>query len=132
MAAIIKSMGYRVVILNRGYRSHWGKELGVVSDGNKIFMTAYEAGDEAYLMAKTLPGIPVIIGKNRAVTGRYAVEKLNAEVIIMDDGYQHWQLERDLDVVLVDTLNMFGNGCVLPRGTLREPLENLSRGDCSC
>ncbi len=129
MAAIIKAMGYRVVILNRGYRSHWDKELGVVSDGSKIFMTAYEAGDEAYLMAKTLPGIPVIIGKNRAVTGRYAVDKLNAEVIIMDDGYQHWQLERDLDVVLVDTLNMFGNGCVLPRGTLREPLENLSRGD---
>ena len=47
----------------------------------------------------------------------------------MDDGYQHWQLERDLDIVLVDTLNMFGNGCVLPRGTLREPLENLERGD---
>jgi tetraacyldisaccharide 4'-kinase len=129
MADIVKSMGYRVVILNRGYRSHWGKELGVVSDGNKIYMTAYEAGDEAYLMAKTLPGIPVIIGKNRAVTGRYAVEKMNAQVIIMDDGYQHWQLERDLDVVLVDTLNMFGNGCVLPRGTLREPLQNLARGD---
>ena len=129
IAAIVKAMGYRVVILNRGYRSHWGKEIGVVSNGEKIFMTAYEAGDEAYLMAKTLPGIPVIIGKNRAVTGRYAVEKMNAEVIIMDDGYQHWQLERDLDVVLVDTLNMFGNGCVLPRGTLREPLENLNRGD---
>lgn len=129
MAAIIQKMGYKVVILNRGYRSHWGKEIGVVSDGSKIFMTAYEAGDEAYLMAKTLPGIPVIIGKNRAVTGKYAVEKLNAEVIIMDDGYQHWHLERDLDVVLVDTLNMFGNGCVLPRGTLREPLQNLDRGD---
>lgn len=129
MAGIVKAMGYRVVILNRGYRSHWGKEIGVVSNGEKIFMTAYEAGDEAYLMAKTLPGIPVIIGKNRAVTGRYAVEKMHAEVIIMDDGYQHWQLERDLDVVLVDTLNMFGNGCVLPRGTLREPLENLSRGN---
>lgn len=129
MAAIIKEMGYRVVILNRGYRSHWGKDIGVVSDGEKIYMTAYEAGDEAYLMAKTLPGIPVIIGKNRAVTGRYAVNKLQAEVIIMDDGYQHWQLERDLDIVLVDTLNMFGNGCVLPRGTLREPLHNLDRGD---
>lgn len=129
MAAIIKDMGYRVVILNRGYRSHWGKDIGVVSDGEKIYMTAYEAGDEAYLMAKTLPGIPVIIGKNRAVTGRYAVEKMNAQVIIMDDGYQHWQLERDLDIVLVDTLNMFGNGCVLPRGTLREPLQNLDRGD---
>ena len=129
MADLIKRMGYRVVILNRGYRSHWDKEIGIVSDGNKIFMTAYEAGDEAYLMAKTLPGIPVVIGKNRAVTGKYAVEKLNAEVIIMDDGYQHWHLERDLDVVLVDTLNMFGNGCVLPRGMLREPLENLNRGD---
>ena len=99
MADLIKRMGYRVVILNRGYRSHWDKEIGVVSDGNKIFMTAYEAGDEAYLMAKTLPGIPVVIGKNRAVTGKYAVEKLNAEVIIM------------------------------PRGMLREPLENLNRGD---
>ena len=129
MADLIKRMGYRVVILNRGYRSHWDKDIGVVSDGNKIFMTAYEAGDEAYLMAKTLPGIPVVIGKNRAITGKYAVEKLNAEVIIMDDGYQHWHLERDLDVVLVDTLNMFGNGCVLPRGMLREPLENLNRGD---
>ncbi|MBR5857432.1 MAG: tetraacyldisaccharide 4'-kinase, partial [Phascolarctobacterium sp.] len=63
MADLIKRMGYRVVILNRGYRSHWDKEIGVVSDGNKIFMTAYEAGDEAYLMAKTLPGIPVVIGK---------------------------------------------------------------------
>lgn len=129
MAGIIKDLGYRVVILNRGYRSHWGKDIGVVSDGEKIYMTAYEAGDEAYLMAKTLPGIPVIIGKNRAITGKYAVEKMQAEVIIMDDGYQHWQLERDLDIVLVDTLNMFGNGCVLPRGTLREPLENLDRGD---
>ena len=120
-------MGYNVVILNRGYRSHWDKELGVVSDGKKIFMTAYEAGDEAYLMAKTLPGIPVIIGKNRAVTGQFAVDKMKAEVIIMDDGYQHWHLYRDLDVVLVDTYNMFGNGCLLPRGTLREPLKHLDR-----
>ncbi len=127
VAAMIQSMGYRVVILNRGYRSHWDKELGVVSDGKKIFMTAYEAGDEAYLMAKTLPGIPVIIGKNRAVTGQFAVDKMNAEVIIMDDGYQHWHLYRDLDVVLVDTYNMFGNGSLLPRGTLREPLKHLDR-----
>ena len=90
-------------------------------------MTAYEAGDEAYLMAKTLPGIPVVIGKNRSVTGEFAVKTLGAEVIIMDDGYQHWTLYRDLDVVLVDTLNIFGNRRLLPRGTLREPLQNLDR-----
>ena len=95
VARMVRDMGYRVVILNRGYRSHWDKELGVVSDGQKIYMTAYEAGDEAYLMAKTLPGIPVVIGKDREVTGQYAVDKLGAQVIIMDDGYQHWQLKRD-------------------------------------
>ncbi len=129
VAMMVKNMGYRVVILNRGYRSHWDKPLGVVSDGKKIFMTSYEAGDEAYLMAKMMPGIPVVIGKNRDVTGSYAVDKLNAEVIIMDDGYQHWQLDRDLDIVLVDTLNLFGNGNLLPRGILREPLNHLNRAD---
>jgi tetraacyldisaccharide 4'-kinase len=80
-------------------------------------------------MAKMTPGVPVIIGRNRDVTGSYAVEKLHAEVIVMDDGYQHWQLERDLDIVLVDTLNQFGNGCLLPCGVLREPLSHLDRAD---
>ena len=127
VAEMIKNLGYRVVILNRGYRSHWDKPLGVVSDGKKIYMTSYEAGDEAYLMAKMMSGIPVVIGKNRDVTGSYAVEELHAEVIIMDDGYQHWQLKRDLDIVLVDTLNLFGNGNLLPRGILREPLSHLNR-----
>jgi 3-deoxy-D-manno-octulosonic-acid transferase len=129
VALMIQKMGYRVVILNRGYRSHWQEKIGVVSDGKKIYMTAYEAGDEAFLMAKQLPGIPVVIGKERAITGQFAVDKFRAEVIILDDGYQHWQLYRDLDVVLVDTLNMFGNGSILPRGTLREPLKNLRRAD---
>lgn len=129
IAEIMSNRGYRVVILNRGYRSHWDKNIGVVSDGKQISMTAYEAGDEAYLMAKTLPNIPVIIGKNRAVTGKYAVEHFQAEVIVMDDGYQHWRLARDLDIVLVDTITMFGNGNVLPRGILREPLKNLNRAD---
>lgn len=127
IARIMQSKGYRVVILNRGYRAQWTKDIGVVSDGTKISMTPNEAGDEAYLMAKTLPGIPVIIGKDRAITGKYAVEHFNAEVIIMDDGYQHWRLARDLDICLVDTLTMFGNGNVLPRGILREPLTNLQR-----
>jgi len=124
---MMKEKGYKVVVLNRGYKAHWTKDIGVVSDGSKIYMTANEAGDEAFLMAKTLPGVPVIIGKNRSVTGKYAVEHFHAEVIVMDDGYQHWSLQRDLDIVLVDTITMFGNGNVLPRGILREPLRNLDR-----
>lgn len=129
LAAIIRDMGYRVVILNRGYRASWRGQVGLVSDGRRIFMSVNEAGDEAYLLAKNLPGVAVVIGKNRTITGDYAVENLKAEVIIMDDGYQHWQLARDLDIVLVDTLNMFGNSFLLPRGTLREPLKNLNRAD---
>ena len=129
VAMTIKNMGYRVVVLNRGYRAHWDKPIGVVSDGEKIYMNSYEAGDEAYLMAKTMPGIPVVIGRNRDVTGSYAVEKLNAEVIIMDDGFQHWQLKRDMDIVLVDTQNLFGNGVLLPGGAMREPLSHLNRAD---
>lgn len=127
LATIIREMGYRVVILNRGYRAGWDGQVGLVSDGHKIYMTVTEAGDEAYLLAKSLPGIPVVIGRNRIITGEYAVNHLKAEVIILDDGYQHWQLARDLDIVLIDALNMFGNNFLLPRGTLREPLSNLAR-----
>ncbi|MCX7780731.1 MAG: tetraacyldisaccharide 4'-kinase [Negativicutes bacterium] len=127
LAATIRDMGYRVVVLNRGYRAGWKGDIGVVSDGKKTYMTVSEAGDEAYLLAKNLPGVPVIIGKDRAVTGDYAVKRFGAEVIILDDGFQHWQLARDLDIVLIDTLNVFGNSFLLPRGTLREPLANLSR-----
>lgn len=129
LAIIIRDMGYRVAILNRGYRASWRGEVGLVSDGRKIFMSASEAGDEAYLLAKNLPGVAVVIGKNRAVTGDYAVDNLKAEVIILDDGYQHWQLARDLDIVLIDSLNVFGNNFLLPRGTLREPLSNLYRAN---
>ncbi len=129
LAAIIRDMGYRVVILNRGYRAEWQDEVGLVSDGRRIYMTVNEAGDEAYLLAKSLPGVPVIIGRNRYRTGSYAVNKLRAEVIILDDAYQHWQLQRDLDIVLIDTLNVFGNNFLLPRGTLREPLHNLNRAN---
>lgn len=127
MAMLIHEMGYKVIILNRGYRAHWDQPVGIVSDGKKIYMTAHEAGDEAYLLAKNLPGIPVVIGKDRAITGEYVVKNMAPDIIIMDDGYQHWQLARDLDIVLVDTLNMFGNNKLLPRGTLREPLSNLDR-----
>lgn len=127
LATLIRDMGFRVVILNRGYRAAWQEDVGLVSDGQKIYMTAAEAGDEAYLLAKSLPGVPVVIGKERAVSGEYAVKQLNAQVIILDDAYQHWQLARDLDIVLIDSLNRFGNNFLLPRGTLREPLTNLNR-----
>lgn len=129
LARYICDLGYNVAILNRGYRAKWKGQVGVVSDGHTVFMTADEAGDEAYLLARSLPDIPVLIGTDRTVSGKYAVDNFNADVVILDDGYQHWKLKRDLNIVLVDAINIFGNGHMLPRGTLREPLNHLDRAD---
>ena len=129
LARDIRDMGYRVVILNRGYRAKWHGKVGVVSDGKTLQMDAAEAGDEAYMLAKHLPNVPVLIGAERAVTGKYAIEHFGAEVAILDDGYQHWQLIRDMDILLVDAINVFGNGHLLPRGSLRESMSHISRAD---
>ncbi|MDU4961170.1 MAG: tetraacyldisaccharide 4'-kinase [Sporomusaceae bacterium] len=129
LAAAIRDRGFKVAVLNRGYRSKWRGDVGVVSDGKNIYMTAGEAGDEAYQLAKNLPGIPVLIGKNRILSGQYASEVFQVDVVILDDGYQHWKLARDFDIVLIDAMNIFGNNYLLPRGTLREPLHNLDRAD---
>ena len=129
LAREISDMGYRVAILNRGYRAKWRGEVGIVSDGHTLKMDAEKEGDEAFMLAKHLPNVPVLIGAQRAVTGRYAIEHFGAEVAILDDGYQHWQLERDMDILLVDAVNVFGNGYLLPRGTLREPLSHIDRAD---
>lgn len=129
LARDIRDMGYKVVILNRGYRSKWHGEVGIVSDGKSLHMDAAEAGDEAYMLAKHLPNVPVLIGAERAVTGKYAIEHFGAEVAILDDGYQHWQLIRDMDILLVDAVSVFGNGYMLPRGTLRESMSHINRAD---
>ena len=129
LAREIHDMGYRVVILNRGYRAKWHGDVGIVSDGKNILMDAKEAGDEAYMLAKHLPNVPVLIGAERYITGKYAVENFGAEVAILDDGYQHWQLERDMNILLVDAVNVFGNGYILPRGTLREAMSHIERAD---
>ena len=130
LAKELSARGWRVALLNRGYHSKREKSgASVMSDGRMVLLTAEEGGDEASLMARSLMGIPVLVGRDRAVSGRMAVEKIDAQVLSLDDGFQHWQLYRDVDVVLVDGTNPFGNGHVLPRGILREPLEHLSRAD---
>jgi tetraacyldisaccharide 4'-kinase len=127
LARKIQQQGFRVALLNRGYRSAEEHNAAVMSDGQDILLSAAEGGDEACLLARSLPGIPVLVGRNRAITGRQAIEEFAAEVLILDDAFQHWQLFRNLDIVLVDATNPFGNGYLLPRGILREPLSHLAR-----
>ncbi|WP_041606065.1 tetraacyldisaccharide 4'-kinase [Halothermothrix orenii] len=120
----------RVVVISRGYQSQSeGEEPSVVSDGRNILTDVSEAGDEVYMMATLLGGVPLITGSNRYKAARLASRRFNAEIIILDDGFQHWQLKRDVDIVMIDGLKPFGQGRLIPRGFLREPLSGLKRAD---
>jgi len=125
MAQVVKQWGYKVVIISRGYKGKAEKVGGIVSDGKVLLMTPEIAGDEPYMMAKKMKDVPVIIGRNRIKAGKLAIGKFDPDVIVLDDGFQHLKLQRDLDVVLLDYHNPFGNGQLLPRGALREPISAL-------
>lgn len=128
MARHFQDAGRRVVILNRGYRGASESSEAVVSDteGN-VLLPAFEAGDEASVLAESLPGVPVIVGKDRRRSARIALERFQPDLMLLDDALQYWQLHRDLDIVLVDARRPFDNGYPLPRGLLREPKGNIRR-----
>ena len=86
-------------------------------------------GDEGAFLKEKLGDIPLLIGKNRIKTGKQAIEKYKADTLILDDAFQYQRLNRNLDIVLIDATNLFGNGYLLPRGFLREPIKNLKRAD---
>jgi len=110
-------------VLSRGYG---GGQGGIVSDGKQVLMPAAQSGDEPWLLAGQLPGVPVVVGKDRRRSAALAVG-LGARSLVLDDGFQYWRLHKDLEVVLVDALNPFDNGRVLPAGLLREPIGHLYR-----
>lgn len=142
--------GFRPVILTRGYK---GSVKGpcFVTKGGKPLLTVDEAGDEPFLMAEKLKGIPIVKGSDRYEAGMFAIREFsgpsslsanplplptgqvgltpNPLLFILDDGFQHWGLFRDKDIVLVDSNYKFGNGKLLPSGRLREPISSLKRAD---
>ena len=129
VAQVVKKLGYKVAIISRGYKGKAEKIGGIVSDGKVLLMTPENAGDEPYLMANKLKDVPVIVGKNRFNAGRLAIGKFDPDVIVLDDGFQHLMLQRDLDMVLLDYHKPFGNGHLLPRGVMREPVSALLYAD---
>ncbi|MDL2286241.1 tetraacyldisaccharide 4'-kinase [Desulfococcaceae bacterium OttesenSCG-928-F15] len=127
IARILSDMDFSVAILSRGYGGKYEKKGGRVSDGKNIFLSAREAGDEPYLLAKTSPA-SVYVGRERYRSGLQAV-KDGAEILLLDDGFQHRRLYRDLDILLMDAKMPLGNGRLLPRGLLRESPWGINRGD---
>lgn len=115
LAQTLENIGARVAIVSRGYGS---------VDG--------QLNDEARELARALPNVPHLQNRNRSLAARRVIEKFDPSVILLDDGFQHRRLARDLDIVLLDALEPFGFEHVFPRGTLREPLSGLARADVIC
>src|SRR5688500_12961422 len=131
IARTIKKPGKKVCILTRGYGREEPRRQVVVSDGQTILATPAEAGDEPYLLAtKLLGSAAVICNADRISAGRYAIESFGTDCFILDDGFQHLRLARDLNIVTIDATNPWGGGQLLPYGRLREPLSGLRRADC--
>lgn len=119
-----------VAVLSHGYKGTLSeKGINVISNRQEIFATPSEAGDEPYWLAKNLKEAYVITGRKRAITGQYAMDNFGAEVLIIDDGFQHIKLERNLDILVVDCIKKFGNNHLLPAGPLREPISEIKRAD---
>ena len=128
----LRESGLRVVILSRGHgRTNESVDpVMIVSDLRAVRVDNPEwAGDEPLHLAKSLPGTPVIVARNRRDSGDVAVAQFQPDVIVLDDGMQYWQLHRDIEICLLDARQPFGNGWVLPRGPLREPVSHLSKAD---
>lgn len=121
--------GIRVAILSRGYGGRYKGGIFVLSDGNDICGTPREGGDEPYLLAQSLPRIPVILSRDRYLAGMEAYKRFGSRFFILDDGFQHLALGRDLDILLLDGRNPFGNGRLFPWGPLREPIGHIARAD---
>lgn len=139
-ARTLAAQGRKVAILSRGYRRKEAPFLQrlfsqvvnpplVVSDGKHVLLDSETGGDEPYMLASNLPGVAVVVDRNRVKAGRYAINRLGCDTIILDDGFQYQKLKHSIEVVLVDSTNPFGNGNMLPRGILREPAKNLKRAD---
>lgn len=142
LARTLQGKGRNVAILSRGYKSKkepmlrkWIRLLThqppspprVVSDGKTIFHDSETAGDEPYMLARNCPGVVVITDKDRVKAGQYAIRNYGVDTLILDDGFQYFQLKDHLQLLLVDKTNPFGNGHLLPRGILREPIHQMHR-----
>jgi tetraacyldisaccharide 4'-kinase len=127
VAQLLKSNNRRPVVVSRGYGRKDEAEILVVSDGRSVLVDVQTGGDEPVMMGSMLPGIPVVVGRKRYQAALLALERFNPDVVVLDDGFQHLPLKRDLDIVLVDAGNPFGNGRLFPAGILREPMNALKR-----
>jgi len=126
IAGFLLRKGWHPAIVSRGYGGSSRDRVNIVSDGRRVMLGPGEAGDEPALLADRLPGVPVLTGPARKYPAAAAVE-MGADILVLDDGFQHMALGRDLDLVLFNADFLAGNSVVFPGGDLREPVKALNR-----
>ncbi|MBF0495067.1 MAG: tetraacyldisaccharide 4'-kinase [Deltaproteobacteria bacterium] len=129
LARQLQKRGLRVAVLSRGYGGGSKSPVTLVSDGVNILGDAAAVGDEPVMLAAALPGIPIIVGADRSLTGAWAIDRFHPDLLLLDDGFQHLHLHRDVNILLLDARRPFGRGRVLPLGILREPPRASRRAD---
>lgn len=129
VASLLRKHGRMPAVISRGYGRKNEAALVTVSDGVGVLVDAETGGDEPVLIGSKLKGLPVVAGSDRFLAGQFALQHFHPDTIILDDGFQHLRLNRNINVVLVDGTNPFGNGKLFPAGILREPLTSLLRAD---
>ncbi len=127
LARELLARGERVAVLSRGYARRSRSDFVLVSDGTRILASAEDSGDEPLELARGVRGLAVAVGPDRAAAGRKLLETLGSHVLVLDDGFQHRRLRRDLDLVCIDARESLERLRLLPWGRLREPLDALSR-----
>jgi tetraacyldisaccharide 4'-kinase len=127
LATALRDRGCRVGVVSRGYKRRSAETLLEVSDGRAVRGDPREAGDEPFLIAQRCLGVAVAVGADRPSAGKHLITRYRIDTLIMDDGYQHLALRRDTNILVLDAGAPFGNGYLLPRGRLREPLAAMAR-----
>ncbi len=120
--------GKRIAVISRGYRSH-GKGVRIVSDEHRLLCDPEVCGDEPFLIARAIPDAIVAVGKKRVDVIKTIEAQYKPDVIILDDGFSHLKVKRDIDIILIDGEKGMGNGHVLPAGPLREPVRAIRYAD---
>jgi len=128
VAGALRARGHAVAIASRGYGRTGRHEVLVVSDGRHVRAGPRDAGDEPIVLAAHAPGVPVLVGRDRARVGQHAVALFGCDVLVLDDGFQHHRLARDVELLVFDGGGL-GSGRLLPLGPLRERLAEARRAD---
>lgn len=131
LAERLRDRGFHPVILSRGYR-RTSREIVVVPTASPVRVRWEDVGDEPYMMARRLGNVPVVVGADRYQAGLVAERNKLGDIFLLDDGFQHWRLHRDLDIVTIDPVEWAAGEALLPVGHWREPKSAISRAHLAC